>query len=341
MNRTVLFLTVLLLLQSCAGIQKAPPHEKNSTKTASIIMTGDVMIARKLAPIALLHGIDYPFENISDEFNRSEIVFGNLEEPLIYEKNVANIEQNGKKEVYLYDTEKTADGLKNVGFNIVSLANNHILDYGQYGLTQTVKILESRGLNYCGLWTDKQEGPNRPCMMKAGGAKVGFLCYSQVSDKQFAAANGRTGTIPGIRQIIVSDIKSCRKDADIIIVYLHWGREYMPVDGKQKYMAHRLIDAGADMVIGSHTHIFLDIEKYRGKYIFYGLGNFIFDLEREATKYSGYLKASIVNKHIGRVTLTPVYLKEYRPVVVQDADEKLKFINSIKFINLRPEEIAE
>jgi poly-gamma-glutamate synthesis protein (capsule biosynthesis protein) len=304
-------------------------------------MTGDVMIARKLAPIALLHGIDYPFENITGEFNRSAIVFGNLEEPLIYENNVVNLEQNGKKEVYLYDTEKTADGLKNAGFNIVSLANNHILDYGQYGLTQTVKILESRGLNYCGLWTAKQEGPNRPCIMEAGGAKVGFLCYSQVSDKQFAAENGRTGTIPGIRQIIISDIKACRKDADIIIVYLHWGREYMPVDGKQKYLAHRLIDAGADMVIGSHTHIFQDIEKYRGKYIFYGLGNFIFDLDREETKYSGYLKASIANKTIGSVTLTPVYLKEYRPVIVQNADKKMKFFSSIKFINLKASEISE
>jgi len=114
---------------------------------------------------------------------------------------------------------------------------------------------------------------------------------------------------------------------------MHWGKEGEEVRQSQYKLARSIIDMGADMVIGSHTHEFQDVEIYRGKFIFYGLGNFIFDMRGEQYRYSAVLKINVLDKKITGVRLVPVYLEDYRPVVIKDRNEIYKFLSRIKLIN--------
>ncbi|PKL90921.1 MAG: hypothetical protein CVV21_10275 [Candidatus Goldiibacteriota bacterium HGW-Goldbacteria-1] len=306
-----------------------------------ITLVGDIMPGRKLSPLIDVNGIGYPYEKVKELFKKSSVVFGNLEAPLVNKESLLNLKKQGKdKSVHLYGFERDARALADAGINIVSLANNHILDYGQYGLTQTVQALEKTGIDHCGIRKNNLWKPNVPCVKYVNGAKVSFLCYSNVSHETFFAGKDRYGTIPALMDEIQKDIKAHRKESDILIVYLHWGREYEEVKNYQKKFARKLIDSGVDFVFGSHTHLFQDVEKYNGKYIFYGLGNFVFDLEREDTHKSGIINLEIENKVIKKVKFIPVKLVNYRPEIMQDSAEIKAFIDALKFEGIDLKELG-
>lgn len=305
---------------------------QNNNGLNTITLVGDIMPGRKLSPLIDVNGSGYPYAKVKALFEKSSVVFGNLEAPLVNKESLSNLKKQGKdKSVHLYGFERDAKAMADAGIGIVSLANNHILDYGQYGLTQTVQALEKTGIDYCGIRKNNLWKPNVPCVKYVNGAKVSFLCYSNVSHETFFAGKDRYGTIPALMDEIQKDIKACREDTDILIVYLHWGREYEEVKNYQKKFARKLIDSGVDFVFGSHTHLFQDVEKYKGKYIFYGIGNFVFDLEREDTHKSGIVNLEIADKKINGVKLIPVKLLEYRPEIMHDQTEIKAFIDGLKF----------
>lgn len=299
------------------------------------------MTGRKLLPITDRLGAGYPYEKIKNSFKNSSLIFANLEAPLVKKENTANLTKQGKdKAVHLYGLERDARAMSDAGFDIVSLANNHILDYGQYGLTQTVMALEEAGIDYCGIRKNSLWRPNVPCVKYVNGTKVSFLCYSNVSHETFFAGKDRYGTIPALMDEIEKDIKACRADTDILIIYLHWGKEYEDVKNYQKKFARQLIDRGADFVFGSHTHLFQDVEKYKDKYIFYGIGNFVFDLDREDTHKSGLVNLYLQDNKIKSVKLIPVKLVGYIPEIMENPAEVKEFIGGLKFEGIEPEELG-
>jgi poly-gamma-glutamate synthesis protein (capsule biosynthesis protein) len=306
---------------------------------ADVALAGDIMLGRNVEPLIEKSGVNYPFEGVAQYLKPCPVVFGNLEAPFVDEDTMSSLKKNGKKSVYLYASDSLAEGLKLAGFNVLSLANNHILDYGQPGLLQTMEVLDRHGIKYGGIVKGDLGKPNPPVIMEYNGVKVGFLCYSRVSSKAFKAGVKKYGTIPGIYKEIKRDIKNARPLTDVLIVYLHWGIEGKEVQKKQVSLAHGIIGLGADMVIGSHTHLFQDIEKYRGKYIFYGLGNFIFDMQADPTKYSAFVTLKILDRKISGVRITPVYLKDFRPEVITDGPEIDKFFCGVKLNNVKLDEI--
>jgi poly-gamma-glutamate synthesis protein (capsule biosynthesis protein) len=309
------------------------------TGTMNIVMAGDIMLGRRLEPLIEKNGINYPFESIAKAINAAPVIFGNLEAPLVYEQNVPKLKKHGKKSVYLYAEENIAQGFKSAGINILSLANNHTLDYGQDAVGQTMEILDHQGIKYGGIRKGDLSLPNEPIIAEHNGVKVGFLCYSRVSSRSAAASPKKYGTIPGTYKVIKRDVKNARPKVDILIVYMHWGLEGREVQKRQRVLGRGIIDLGVDMVIGSHTHIFQDIEKYKGKYIFYGLGNFIFDMRDDLSKNSAFLNVSVEDKKIKSVKITPVYLKDFRPEVMTDKTEINKFLSGIKLKDLTLDEI--
>ncbi|MBN2754669.1 MAG: CapA family protein [Candidatus Goldbacteria bacterium] len=334
----------------CATVKPADKAQLHHDKKVSaqnaggsdiITLTGDIMPGRKLSPVIDVNGSGYPYAKVKELLKKSSVVFGNLEAPLVNKENLSNLKKQGKdKSVHLYGFERDAQAMADAGFDIMSLANNHILDYGQYGLTQTVQALEKAGIDYCGIRKGALWKPNAPCVKYLNGTKVSFLCYSNVSHETFFAGKNRYGTIPALMDEIEKDIEACRADTDILIIYLHWGREYEEVKSYQKKFAKKLIDRGADFIFGSHTHIFQDVEKYKGKYIFYGLGNFVFDLEREDTHKSGIVNLEIADKKINGVKLIPVKLVEYRPEIMHDPAEIKAFIDGLKFEGVDVKELG-
>jgi len=321
--------------------QNKSVNVQNVNDSNVITLVGDIMTGRKLSQLIDVNGSGYPYTKVKALFKQSSVVFANLEAPLVNKESLSNLKKQGKdKAVHLFGFERDAGAMAEAGINIVSLGNNHILDYGQYGLTQTVQALEKTGIDYCGIRINNLWKPNVPCVKYVNGTKVSFLCYSNVSHETFFAGKDRYGTIPALMDEIQKDIKAYRQDTDILIVYLHWGKEYEEVKNYQKKFARKLIDSGADFVFGSHTHLFQDVEKYKGKFIFYGIGNFVFDLEREDSHKSGAINFEIVDKKISEVKLIPVKLVDYRPEIMKDSAEIKAFIDGLKFEGIEPEELG-
>jgi poly-gamma-glutamate synthesis protein (capsule biosynthesis protein) len=172
---------------------------------------------------------------------------------------------------------KLIDGVVRAGIDYVSIANNHIGDAGDAGILQTIANLKERGLKYSGAGKDLAAA-RKPAMLDARGIKVAVLGYDAIA-KGYFAAKDETGSSQLSLKRASNDIKAARKaGADLVIVFPHWGTEYrrMPFAGQQQ-LARDIIDAGADMIIGNHAHYAAAMEVYKGKPIWYALGNFVFD----------------------------------------------------------------
>ncbi len=334
-----ILLITLLPVFFMAGCATNPVKVYKDAGEADVILTGDIMLGRSMDPLTDKNGVNYPFDDIAKYLKPYPVIFGNLEAPFVDEENMPSVKKYKKKSIYLYVDDRMADGFLNAGFNVLSLANNHILDYGQEGLLHTMQVLEKKKILYGGIVKGDLGKPNEPIIIESNGVRIGFLCYSRVSHKGFKASPKNYGTIPGMYKEIKRDMKNARPKVDILAVYMHWGLEGREVQPKQVSLARGIIGLGADVVFGSHTHLFQDIEKYKGKYIFYGLGNFIFDMKADISRYSGFVTLHIKDKKIKSAEVTPLYLTDFRPEVITDKAELDKFFSGVKLKNLKKEEI--
>ncbi len=169
------------------------------------------------------------------------------------------------------------DGIKNAGFDVMGTANNHIRDQGGAGLLQTLQNLHKRGLKTAGSGKNLAAA-RKPAIIETHGVKVAILAYDAIAASYHATAS-RIGSAPMTAKVVIADVKKAKADgADVVIVFPHWGTEYhaKPNPG-QVTLAHRILDAGADMIIGNHPHWTQAMEVYKGKPIWYALGNLVFD----------------------------------------------------------------
>jgi len=161
---------------------------------------------------------------------------------------------------------KWAKNMAEYGINIASLANNHSLNFGKQGFIDTKKFLEKYNIATFGTPYNNSEKGNLSVIKNVRGMKIAFVAYHELFD--------------GNVKPIVSEIQNIKNNnlADFIVVYSHWGDEYIQkIHPRPQKKAHAFIDAGADIVIGHHPHVVQPLEKYKDKYIFYSLGNFVFD----------------------------------------------------------------
>lgn len=248
----------------------AKEREKNSE--IRIILVGDVMLARGVANQIKKHGdFNYPFLNMADFLNSADLVFGNLEGP-ISDRGV----KQGSVHSFRFDP-KTVEALRWAGFDVVSIANNHILDYGPTALSDTQSYLEKNGIKFAGAGKNYEEA-NEAAILEVKSKKLAFLAYTNLLPKSLAA----TVDTPGISDFDVPKIKTkievLRKENDLVIVSMHWGEEYQAkANLAQKKIAREFTDAGADLMVGHHPHVPQEVEQYNQGWIFYSLGNFVFD----------------------------------------------------------------
>ena len=193
---------------------------------------------------------------------QNDLVVVNLEGPITGNKSVSAGSAPGSSNNYLFTFDPSvAQTLFDQNIKIVDLGNNHILNFGRQGLAETKKYLDQAHVSYFGA----ADYP-RSISTKIKGVKITFVSYNQFSDLQDAEAPAT-----------LEEIKKAKQFSDIIIVYAHWGAEYVGPDQAMRDLGHQFIDAGADLVIGSHSHIIGPVETYKDKKIYYSLGNFIFD----------------------------------------------------------------
>jgi poly-gamma-glutamate capsule biosynthesis protein CapA/YwtB (metallophosphatase superfamily) len=190
-----------------------------------------------------------------------------------------------------------ARAMRAAGVSIVNLSNNHIFDAGENGFLDTLRHLSDAGLPYFGVGADRDEA-RRGTLLERRGTRVLFLSYTQFCNSRFASlAKDSPGLLPLDRQLMVEDVRAGRTRADVVTVSVHWGFENQPnVHPAQVEIAHQLIDAGADAIIGHHPHVPHGIEVYRQRPIVYSLGNFIFAQRCHPVWADNYLAELVVDQ---------------------------------------------
>ena len=225
------------------------------------------------------------FKGVVDTLFQADVLIGNLETPLTScsqpTPSKAEDALKAKKEfVFRSGRENVAQGLRDAGFTALTLANNHMLDYQEQGVEDTLARLKSAGILTAGAG-ENLEAAEKPAVIDSGKRKFVVISASDVVPLNYEA----TPVKPGIFSMkdegeLISQVAAVRKDYpdDVLVLMLHWGVEaaYSPTE-RQKDIARKLVDAGADLIIGAHPHRVQGVEFYKGKPIFYSLGNFQFD----------------------------------------------------------------
>ena len=260
----VIILAVYFSLNSKSSEKVSYP--KVQKKYPSVLNFGDVMFDRGVRNIIENRGRD-PFEYIKQDkevMRGYDVVIANLEGPII-EMDRKRCQQKAYNFQFAYNTPKL---LQSVGITMVNIANNHAFDCYTKGFESTKTYLTTAGIDYIG-----DTNMEKSFVVKnIDGKKVAFIGMDET-----VQAVPLSGFYPIVKKLDAEN--------DYVVVHIHWGTEYSLVaTGVQKNIAHKLIDNGADVVIGHHPHVIEPVEIYKGKAIFYSLGNFVFDQTDPVTK---------------------------------------------------------
>lgn len=297
----ILFLSTIMVFISLATVSA-----QSDSGTVSILAVGDVMTGGSMAPWVNDSGADYPFSNTRSLIQQADIAVCNLEAPYGTKGKAFD-----KKFTFLVPP-RLAAGIKEAGFDVVAMANNHMMDYGPEPLKATLVLLDSLGIAHSGAGTTLA-GARKPAIVERNGIKVAFLSYSRVHPTQFWATAQKAGTAPAYENQIKEDIQSSKELADLVVVSFHWGAELMDTTKLyQRTLAHFCIDQGADLVLGHHPHILQGMELYQGKLIAYSLGNFAFGSRSRKCTESVILKTEFDSTGLKRIELVPLCVDNNR-----------------------------
>jgi poly-gamma-glutamate synthesis protein (capsule biosynthesis protein) len=298
-----IYMDYLKEIENISKNLKNEPQEKQIT----IIMVGDVMLDRGIRLVVEKYGNNdyfFPFEKISDYLKTADIISGNLEGP---------VSDKGTKvgSIYSFRSDpKAIEGLKQAGFNLMMIANNHAFDYGRLALEDTLTRLTEANIAYVGAGFNKQEAFG-PLIKEIKGKKIAFLEYTDLGSPFWAARENSSGIAwvsEENMEEIKENIKQAREQSDFLIVSLHSGNEYQEEPSQfQKSFAKQALEAGADLAIGHHAHIIQTDEKN----IYYGLGNFVFDQSfSEETMEGEIIRITITPRNV-RIMPLKVKLNQY------------------------------
>lgn len=267
---------------------------------------GDVLLDRGVRNVIKNHGVNYPFLKTTKFINSFDFAFCNLECPISKRGHAL-----GKAYVFRADPE-FIEGLKFSGFNIYSLANNHSLDYGRRAFLDTKAILGKNNFFVVGAGKNQKEA-SRAIVIKRKGINIAFLAYVTMPLEGITYRADLPGPSQANIEEISKEIKLAKKISDVVIVSFHWGREFDPkASAKQREYAYRAIESGASLVIGHHPHVIQTIEKYKGAFIIYSLGNFIFDQHKKERKEGIIFCCNIYKTGIKDVRLVPIVIRNFQ-----------------------------
>ncbi len=276
--------------------------DKPSMTQVTFLAVGDIMLSRNVAAkIDETKDPLYPFSNMTDTLNATDFNFGNLESPF----SKSNTYSTAKTLVFNVPN-KNKEGLKQYHFTMLNLANNHALDQGTAGVTETLKTLAEIGTQGVGVGTTLKEAW-QPKYQTVHGITIAFIgaSYASTNDggKSTNELVARIEDIEKLKQAIIT----AQTHADFVVVTMHAGTEYTRLpNAAQIAFAHASIDAGADMVIGAHPHWIQQLETYKNKPIFYSLGNFIFDQNWSKETSQGLTLKISLEKNKSMQDATPI-----------------------------------
>ncbi len=305
------------------------PHKaQNSDPSVSLMFGGDVTLTDAYTD-KVGRNQQWAFSQL-EEFRQADISMVNLEAPF----TSAAQPLPGKKFNFKAPVENV-QALQTGGIDIVTLANNHAMDYQRAGLMETTQTLKKAGIQSIGAGEDIKAA-RRPVVMDVKGKKVAYLGYYDAD--LHAATEKSAGTNPRHNDRVAADIKALRGQVDWIVVNYHWGEELAKYPGDwQIDLARFTVDQGADLVVGHHPHVLQGAEVYKGRPIVYSLGNFIFGGNSLSDYDTAALKVSLKDEQM-RVEFLPVQVRSYQARVVngQSGQQILGQITSVSDIFQQP-----
>lgn len=315
MNRILIPILPLVFLAGCgsrpAGQETVPP----TPATVTLVAVGDILMHTDVKQAAVHQGgFEHLWEDVTPLFQTADIVFGNLETPI-----APIIGEPGKP--YLFNAPADLpDALRRSGFQVLATANNHAYDQGARGLLETQSRLEVAGLLSIGSGRDEALAA-APRYLERQGIRFAFLAWTDLLN-QALNVEGRGPWVNRLEESrAIEAVREARRQSDVVVVSLHWGNEdqHSPT-ARQREVAAKLLEAGADLIIGHHPHVLQPLERLeaggRSVAVAYSLGNFISNQNR--VYQSSAMPASAGDERDGAALVATFTRREGGPVELSD-----------------------
>ena len=321
-----------------------PPASPHSTPTSSatppapepmvrLMAVGDVMLAQTIGRRIERDGVLAPWAGVVDTFAQADLVFANLE---------CTISERGTpahKSFTFRAPPDAADSIVAAGMDVVSLANNHAIDYGVPALRDTMAALGARGVSHAGAGENAAQA-HAPAIIERDGLRIALLAYvarlgerTGFATRQWAAGPDEPGLAMARPALVAQDVVAARTRADVVIVSVHGGREYHRSPSRaQRSVAAAALGAGAALVIGHHPHVLQGYQLGDNTLVAYSLGNFVFDQFEGRPNDSVILDVTLTADGVSEVSWIPVMVRNGFPHLAQgeDADRILGRIPQLR-----------
>jgi len=279
-----------------------------------MVFVGDIMLDRGTRTTIEKYGTDYLFGDTKSIFGESDFTIAN------FESTACDTSLLPQKKLYTFRARaEWISALPRNGVTHVSVANNHSLDYGEEGFRQTIDNIKSSGLNlltYC---------DSIPTVCENGGSRIAIFSTNFLAKSSCSSCGEDEVSL--IRHI--KNYKAVNP-ATLVVVFIHWGTEMQSIPtARQVRQAHEIVDAGADAIVGHHPHVVQTLEVFKGRYIFYSLGNFIFDFSKAPGNKGLITQFSISNGSIQSVEAIPYSIRKSKPTPMDEASAEM-FMQTIQ-----------
>jgi poly-gamma-glutamate capsule biosynthesis protein CapA/YwtB (metallophosphatase superfamily) len=308
--------------------EKPRKKQKGNGGEVTIVAVGDVVISRQPPEEA--------FAKTVGELKSGTFACCNFEAPL----SNKGMPQYGKFET-LHAAPGMIDGFVRGGFKVVSLANNHSMDYGAEALLDTIDLIDSRGILHAGAGKNVEEA-RRPACFEAGGMRFAFLSFATEAFGGYGAHAQKPGIAmirrdplygpscvnPDDVKMMIELIRGAKTEADFVIAAFHWGlSQSRALTRSQLTLGRAAVDAGARLIVGHHPHVLQGVEVYKRSLILYSLGNFVFDLMPEflspATRDTVLVKVKLSGAGVKEAVFLPAWINEGgQPEIMDEKHEK-------------------
>lgn len=318
-----------------AEVAEIAPHLQavlQPDETIHVTAVGDIMLDRGPGFVISQGNLAYPFAKVAHLFHAADLVVGNVESAL------GDIGEPAPKSYPFQAPPEAAEALALAGFDVVSLANNHGMDYGPEALMQAIQLLQAQNVKPIGAGANRAEA-HAPFITTVNGLTVAVLAYVNVPVEALTAFDvatwDATDTMPGLAwgepDIVAADVTAVRDQVDLVVVVLHSGFEYIEEPSEpQAAISHAAIDAGADLVIGHHAHILQGVEFYNEGVIVYGLGNFAFEIDGDPN--TAVLNVWLDKDGVREVELIPAIIQEGGQPRLAEAWEAQQILQRVYFL---------
>ncbi|GIO37206.1 hypothetical protein J41TS12_20670 [Paenibacillus antibioticophila] len=313
------------------ALEENPGLESGTSEQERVVISfaGDTLFSGKVENRLKQAGYDYPYKHVRDLFLQDDLTVLNLETPV----TEGGTPEEEKTYVFKSSPEALPEMVR-AGVEAVNLANNHILDQGVEGLLDTLGHLSEAGVLHVGAGKNSKEA-FAPVYVERNGIRIALCGFSRVIPrKEWAAGKG-----PGVAATYdstqaVKTVQEARNQADLVLVVVHWGKERtVELEKHQTELAHAYIDAGADLVIGGHPHVLQGLESYKGKWIAYSIGNFIFTKSKDPNTWeTAVFQATCSKAGDCELKLVPYRTEVGQPVPMNE-EERAQLWSKIEAIS--------